>query len=161
PKLIQRTQQWLAGQQQADGSWKPDSNFINEGATNRYNSDTLRITAYIAWSLENTGYTGPAVEKARQFVESHIASGKKDSYKLAVLANFAADYQKSPEFTRKAMQRLLDAKQEKDDKVSWSAEETGVYATGESASIETTALATQALLKWGSASSTAGKALSF
>ena len=25
PKLIQRTQQWLAGQQQADGSWKPDT----------------------------------------------------------------------------------------------------------------------------------------
>jgi hypothetical protein len=44
PKLIQRTQQWLAGQQQADGSWKPDTSFINEGATNRYNSDVLRIT---------------------------------------------------------------------------------------------------------------------
>ena len=29
----------------------------------------LRITAYIAWSLENTGYQGPAVEKARQFVD--------------------------------------------------------------------------------------------
>ena len=25
PKLIERTQQWLAGQQQADGSWKPDT----------------------------------------------------------------------------------------------------------------------------------------
>ncbi len=38
-KLIERTQQWLAGQQQPDGSWKPDASFINEGATNRYNSD--------------------------------------------------------------------------------------------------------------------------
>ena len=65
PRLIQRTQQWLAGQQQPDGSWKPDTAFINEGATNRYNSDVLRITAYIAWSLENTGYQGPAVEKAK------------------------------------------------------------------------------------------------
>jgi hypothetical protein len=56
PKLISRTQQWLAGKQQAEGSWKPDTSFINEGATNRFNSDVLRITAYIAWSLENTGY---------------------------------------------------------------------------------------------------------
>jgi len=63
PKLIQRTQQWLARRQQPDGSWKPDTNFINEGATNRYNSDALRITAYIAWALEGTGYQGPAVEK--------------------------------------------------------------------------------------------------
>ena len=36
--VIERTQQWLAAQQQADGSWKPDTQFINEGATNRYNS---------------------------------------------------------------------------------------------------------------------------
>src|SRR6202140_1913194 len=88
-KVIQRTQQWLAGQQQADGSWKPDTGFINEGATNRYNSDLLRITAYIAWSLENTGYQGPAVERARQFIETHMSAGKLDAYTLAVLANFA------------------------------------------------------------------------
>src|SRR5437667_12828955 len=56
PKLIAMTQQWLAGQQQADGSWKPDTSFINEGATNRYNRNVLRITAYLAWALENTGY---------------------------------------------------------------------------------------------------------
>ena len=39
PKLIERTHDWLARQQQPDGSWKPDTSFINEGATNRYNSD--------------------------------------------------------------------------------------------------------------------------
>ncbi len=65
PKIIQRTQAWLAGQQQGDGSWKPDSGGINEGATNNFQSDVLRITAYVAWSLEVTGYSGPAVESAR------------------------------------------------------------------------------------------------
>src|ERR1700681_3835780 len=93
PKLIQRTQQWLASQQQADGSWKPDASFINEGATNRFNSDALPITAYIAWSLERTGYQGPAGEKAKQFIEKNM-SGKPDAYALAVVANFAADYRK-------------------------------------------------------------------
>src|ERR1700685_2659640 len=78
PRLISRTQQWLATQQQADGSWRPDSSFINEGATNRFNSDVLRITAYIAWSLENTGYQGPAVERARQYVEQHM-TGSADA----------------------------------------------------------------------------------
>ncbi|HTC94057.1 MAG TPA: MG2 domain-containing protein [Terriglobales bacterium] len=160
PNLIQRTQQWLAAQQQEDGSWKPDSNFINEGATNRYNTDVLRITAYIAWSLENTGYQGPAVEKAKAFIEKHM-SGKMDSYTLAVLANFAVDYGKDRDFTRNAMQLLLDARTEKDEQVWWSAEETSVYATGESASVETTGLAVQALLKWGEASSTAHKALTY
>ena len=71
-RVIQRTQQWLARQQQPDGSWRPDASFINEGATNRYNSDVLRITAYIAWALEATGYQGPAVDNAKRYMESHL-----------------------------------------------------------------------------------------
>ena len=59
PKLIERTQQWLAGQQQADGSWKPDTQFINEGATNRYNSDVLRITAYLGMGAGEYRVSGP------------------------------------------------------------------------------------------------------
>jgi uncharacterized protein YfaS (alpha-2-macroglobulin family) len=159
-KLIARTQEWLAGEQQGDGSWKPDTSFINEGATNRYNSDLLRITAYIAWSLENTGYQGPAVEKARKFVENHM-NAKVDTYTLAVVANFAVDYGKDRDFTRQAMQLLQDARTEKNDQASWNAEETGMYATGASASVETTGLAVQALLKWGEASETARKAISY
>jgi hypothetical protein len=160
PRLIERTQQWLAGQQLADGSWKPDTQFINEGATNRYNSDVLRITAYIAWSLGNTGYQGAAVDKANQFLQSHL-SGKADPYTLAVLANFAVDYGKDREFTRQAMELLLNARTEKDERAWWSSEETSVYSTGTSASVETTGLATQALLKWGQAPGTARKALSY
>jgi uncharacterized protein YfaS (alpha-2-macroglobulin family) len=160
PKLIQRTQQWLASQQQADGSWKPDTSFINEGATNRYNSGALRITAYIAWSLENTGYHGPAVENAKRFIEKNM-SEKPDAYTMAVLANFAVDYGKDRDFTRQAMQLLLDARTEKDEQAWWTANETNVYATGASASVETTGLAVQALLKWGQASGTAAKALNY
>ena len=160
PRLISRTQQWLATQQQADGSWKPDSSFINEGATNRFNSDVLRITAYLAWSLENTGNQGPAVEKAKQFIENHM-NAKMDAYTLAVVANFAVDYGKDRDFTRQAMQLLLDARTEKDEQAWWSADETGVYSTGSSASVETTGLAVQALLKWGEASGIARKAMSY
>jgi uncharacterized protein YfaS (alpha-2-macroglobulin family) len=163
PRLISRTQQWLADQQQPDGSWKPDSEFINEGATNRYNSDVLRITAYIAWALENSGYQGASVEKAKQFIEKNLgaANGKTDTYTLAVLADFAVEYGKDREFTQQAMQLLLDARTETADQVSWSAEETGVYSTGASAAIETTGLAAQALLKWGQAAPVVRKALNF
>jgi hypothetical protein len=160
PRLIQRTQQWLAAQQLANGSWKPDTNFINEGATNRYNSDVLRITAYIAWALGNTGYQGGAVEKASQFLQSHL-SGKADAYTLAVLANFAVDYGKDREFTRQALEMLLNARTEKDEQAWWSSEETSVYSTGTSATVETTGLAAQALLKWGQVPAATRKALSF
>jgi uncharacterized protein YfaS (alpha-2-macroglobulin family) len=160
PKVIQRTQQWLAGQQQPDGSWKPDTSFINEGATNRYNGDLLRITSYIAWALESTGYQGPEVERARQFISKN-RNGAPDAYTLAVLANFATDYQKDREFTRQAIQQLLDARTEKDDQAWWTAEETGVYGRGASAAVETTGLALQALLKSGEAPAIARKALNY
>lgn len=159
-KLILRTQQWLVGQQQGDGSWKADSSFINEGATNRYNTNVLRITAYVAWALEKTGYQGPALEKAKQFIETHT-SAKADAYTLAVLANFATDYGKDREFARQTMQLLLDARTEKDEQAWWNTEETNVYAMGTSAAVETTGLAAQALLKWGGASSTARKAMNY
>ncbi len=160
PRLIQRTQQWLVSQQQADGSWKPDTQFINEGATNRYNKDVLRITAYIAWSLGNTGYPGPGVQKAGEYIQKNL-SEKSDPYTLAVIANFAVDSGKDPEFTRQAMQMLLDARTEKDEQAWWSSEETSVYSTGTSASVETTGLAVQALLKWGRAAGTTRKALAY
>lgn len=160
PKLIERTREWMASQQQADGSWKPDAAFINEGATNRYNSDLLRIAAYIAWSLESTGDRGPAVEKAKQFIENHLHE-KADAYTLAVLANFAVDYGKDREFTSRTMHLLLDARTEKDEQAWWTSEETGVFGAGESASVETTGLAVQALLKWGEASPTVSKALRY
>ncbi len=160
PRLIERTRDWLARQQQPDGSWKPDASFINEGATNRYNSDVLRITAYIAWSLANTGYQGPAVEKAKAYIESH-SGAKLDSYTLAIIANFAADYAKDRDFTQRSMQALIDARIAKDDQVFWTVEETSVYSTGVSAAVETTGLAAQALLKWGEASEIVRKSLNF
>jgi hypothetical protein len=161
-RVIQRTQQWLAAQQQSDGSWNPDTAFINEGATNRYNSDNLRIAAYLAWSLEVTGYQGPAVDRAKRFIESRLGTAAKpDAYTLAVLANFAADYGKDSAFTSRVMQLLLDARVEQEDKVWWKAEETSVYATGPSAMVEATGLAAQALLKWGGAGPAATKAINY
>jgi hypothetical protein len=88
-------------------------------------------------------------------------NAKMDAYTLAVVANFAADYGKDRGFTRQAMQLLLDARIEKNDQIWWSAEETGMYATGASASVETTGLAVQALLKWGEASDISRKAISY
>jgi hypothetical protein len=77
------------------------------------------------------------------------------------VANFAADFAADREFIAQAIQMLLDARIEKGDQIWWDAEETNVYATGPSASVETTGLAVQALLRSGEASGTARKALSY
>src|SRR5260370_30679482 len=46
PKLIARTQQWLAGQPQADGSWKPGDELINEVAKHPHNTYVFRLQPY-------------------------------------------------------------------------------------------------------------------
>jgi uncharacterized protein YfaS (alpha-2-macroglobulin family) len=159
-RVIHRTQQWLARQQQSDGSWKPDTNFINEGATDRYNTDLLRITAYIAWALQNSGYQGPEIERARQFISRNL-SGTQDAYTLAVLSNFATDFQQDRALTRQLVQKLMDARTEKDDQAWWTVEQTAVYGRGTSAAVETTGLVLQSLLKSGEGPEVARKALNY
>jgi len=160
PQVIARTRDWLIRQQQPDGSWKPDTQFINEGATNRFNTDAARITAYIAWALESADYKGPAIDKARQFIEQHL-DDKMDAYTLAVAANFAVEDSKDSDFAHRAFEMLRDAATEKGDFLSWNAPETGVYATGDSAAVETTGLAVQAFLKAGGNSDLVRKALAW
>jgi len=160
-RLIERTQNWLASQQQADGSFKPDTYFINEGATTRYNSDVVRITAYIGWALAATGYKGEATEKAKQYVASHV-NGKEDAYTLAVIANFAADYGKDKAWTEAAINTLAAHANEGPKTAYWKQEgETPTSARNDSADLETTALAAQALLKSGQKSTLAKKALDY
>jgi hypothetical protein len=118
----------------------------------------------VAWALETTGYSGPAVERARQFIDARLsAASKSDAYTLAVLANFAVDYGngKDRAFTDRAMRMMLDAKIGQDDRVLWKSEQTGMYASGTSAMVETTGLAAQALLKWGGEPSVAAKAMNY
>lgn len=160
-RLIERTQNWLASQQQPDGSFKPDTSFINEGATNRYNTDVVRITAYIGWSLAATGYKGEAVERAKQFVTSHT-TGKEDSYTLAVIANFAADSGADRSWTDAAVNALASKASDGPKTAFWKQEgETPTSAREESADLETTALAVQALLKSGQRSALAKKGLDY
>ena len=160
PQVIARTRDWLVRQQQPDGSWMPDTQFINEGATNRFNADLLRITAYIAWALASADYRGETIERATQFIEKHL-DGKMDAYTLAVVANFAVESGKDSELTRRALELLRDSASRKDEFVWWSADETSVYATGDSAAVETTGLALQAFLKAGGYSDVVRKSLAW
>ena len=100
------------------------------------------------------------MEKAKAYIEARAGS-KADSYTLAIIANFAASYGRDRDLTRRSMQALIDARTEKGDQVFWTVEQTSVYSTGESAAVETTGLAAQALLKWGEASEVVRKSLNF
>ena len=125
-RVIQRTQQWLASQQQPDGSWRPDASVHQR---RRHQSLQLRRAAHHRiYCLVARSHRLPGAGGRERLAVHRIApqrrNAKPDVYTLAVLANFAADYAKAPAFTGQVMQLLLDARTEQNDQVWWSAAET-------------------------------------
>jgi uncharacterized protein YfaS (alpha-2-macroglobulin family) len=139
-RVIDRTQRWLASQQKPDGSWAPDTSFINEGATNHFNSDVVRITAYIAVALKHTGWRGPEVGRAIDFVRRAPAS--KDPYTLALVTELLDGSDDA------ILESLWSERRDQDKLSSFSSKEkTPTYGDGKSGTVETTALAAYAMLQ--------------
>src|SRR5205807_9978901 len=99
---------------------------------------------------ENNGYQGQAVDTVRKCLEYNMeVNYDLQSNALAAPAHLATHYATARGFTRHAMEIVVDARTEKDEQAWWNADETSVYATGASASGETTGLAALALpVRW-------------
>jgi uncharacterized protein YfaS (alpha-2-macroglobulin family) len=147
PAVIARTQQWLVKLQTEDGSYKPDSGGIREGAINKFTSDTFRNTAYITWALVQTGGGAGANDKAIAWMKQNV-DDVKDPYTLALACNAFALAAPQDPATAKLLARLERSATHDGDKAWWTTDaETPTCGTGASADIETTALAVQALIK--------------
>lgn len=159
--LISRTQNWLVSKQEADGSWKPDEGGIAEGAINQYKDDVLRTTAYIGWALASSGHKGPALDKAVEYVQNNLAKSE-DPYTCAVIANLMVLVDPESAITDKVFTKLISLKKEENNVIYWEQkEQTPMYGGGKSAEIETTALATIALINYGKEIGITNKALNY
>ena len=166
--VISRTQHWLAGLQNKDGTWERDQGGIAEGIINRQ-TDTLRVTAYIAWALAESGYPGDSAERAIGYLDEHWREAK-DPYALAVIANAylsgggMADLGRIylTETTREVLAELAKMATVEDNIAYWkSAGPTFTSAQDGSADLETTALATYALVKSGRNVDLTNKAITY
>ena len=141
--LIERTAQWLLAQQESDGAW------TDQGYSEHWHIDSkVPTTAYIAWVLIEAGYEDtPEVGRAISYIRE-FALQQEDGYSLALVANALAAYDPDDSMTRAVLDRLYDMRVEEGDTVYW---QTGAAsfmgATGESGSLETTALAAFALMR--------------
>jgi hypothetical protein len=158
--VITRTQNWLAGLQQKDGSWEPDQGGIAEGIINRQ-TDTLRVTAYIAWALAESGYKGAAVEKAFGYLDAHWKEAK-DPYALAVIANAYLSGGRKTDVTADVLAALAKLAIVEGQVAYWKADTpTFTSAKNGSADLETTALAAYALVKSGRYVDLTNKAITY
>lgn len=71
PNLVTRVVDFLASQQNRDGSWTPTSLYSMDGSVNL--DSTLAATAYIAWGLADAGYADDRmVDRAVRFLERSL-----------------------------------------------------------------------------------------
>jgi hypothetical protein len=138
--VIERAAQWLLSQQQADGTWEVYDYRAGQG--------TLGATSYVVWALAEAGYEDtPEVAQAVGYIRG-FALQEEDPYSLALAANALAAYDPDDSTTQAVLDRLYEMRVEDGDTVYWPMGDTSFMgATGESGSIETTALAAYGLIR--------------
>ena len=142
-EMIARTRAWLLGQQAADGHWTAARGLDETGLL----TDPVTITAYVAFALAAAGEDGPPMERAKAYLRN---AGPMGTYTTALTANFMVAYQPNDPWTRTLLDGLsttVESVVEGAAGQHWQTDEqTTTYGRGEAAFIETTALATHALL---------------
>lgn len=163
--VLSRTQAWEASQQNADGSWSPDANYIDEGLGPMWKSNLL-ATAYVTWGIAESnrivdGAPGSAA-KGVNYLKTH-QSEALDAYAMAILANAMLTAAPNDPATTTITDRLV--KERTDDANGMTYWKTGqatmTFAGGDSANIETTALAALACIKSGRYPDVVGRALNW
>ncbi len=140
--MLARTIQWIASQQNPDGSFEGDmSEFFS------FHTSLVRNTAFTAWALASAGETGNSVQQALAYVKQNLGTDN-DPYTLGIVANaFALGAPDDPELA-KVLAALEAAKQVDDDGVHWDAgkTQTNFYGAGDDAAVAATALVAHAMM---------------
>lgn len=153
--VITRTQRWLLAQQNEDGSWSPDEEYLHQETWRRIQNKTLAPTAYVTWALLSTRESSPKTKAGWEYVRSHWKEAE-GPYQLALACNalVAGDNLFNngdlDDTTIQALDRLISMAQRKDDQMWWESKMTGLtHSRGRGADLEATGLAAIALISSG------------
>jgi len=151
PAVLRRTRRYLRSIQRKDGSWRNAGRLIESGANSA--QGRLAATAYIAWSLGRTGKAHRSVSRAVRFLRKHAHTAWGDPYALSLMAH-AASHAKGARhrpFVRRLLKQLATLKKtDRQGNHYWSpvgSQATVMSGRGRSASIETTAMVLEVLLR--------------
>ncbi len=160
-RVVERVRTWLASKQTAEGAW------TTAGATHGEAIDAFRgthvpLTAYVAWTLAETGFRGEPVTKAVKYIKAHLGEVDGNAYGKALAAIALAAADPKDQDAVDLLSRLDDAKVEQKDHAYWRVDgQTFSYARGEAGSIEASSLIAMAMMKTGSYTTTVNKVLGY
>jgi hypothetical protein len=160
-RVLERTVAWLKREQRGDGAWLPDQNYLHAESWGRIQGSELLPTAYICWALGEIGDAGAATVNGLSYLRLHWQDAK-DPYMLALVANaFVAADPRGP-VTAEVLKKLVEIAKHEKDAIYWqSAIPSVTFSTGEGADVEASGLACYALLRSGTLSADAAKALTW
>ena len=143
PKILERASKWLNSRQKSDGSWRP----VRQTHTWHQVSGKLVTTAYIAWAMAESGRFTPELDRALGYVRNNISSTKQN-YTLALAANALLAVNKNDPLGINLVDQLESQFVHEDRLAHLESEDSGaMYSAGNCLAIETTALASMAMLK--------------
>jgi hypothetical protein len=143
PEMIKRTQEWLIGKQNPNGSWPPDNRDLFNALNN-----TLQSTAYATWALIHSGYpvNSSHIHKGKSYINAHV-NETEDNYTLALCANALLEGDPSDPIGLKVLDRLEANKIVDGDAIHWtSGGQSFTYSRGSYLNLETTAMITLAMM---------------
>jgi hypothetical protein len=150
--LIDRTRSWLMHQMRFDGICDSER---DRAALGHSSSDIL--SSYVLMALVQSGAAPETLSRAFDRLSGKLEE-IEDPYVLALCANAFIDGKRSE--AGRFLSKLIAVKNEDERFVWWKSSGVGVtYSRGDTHDIETTALATQAMMKSGGHFTPAGKAL--
>ncbi len=160
-RVIERTAQWLKNQQEKDGSWSPDKQYLHAEAWGRIQHSDIMPTAYIVWALAEIGHKDGSAQRGLDYLKGKWEK-INDAYILALVANAFVAMEPKSEITMKVLRKLLDMAKEDNGALYWESDVPSITMTrGKGADIEASGLATYALVKSGKFSDATTKALTY
>jgi len=160
-RIIERTAQWLKDQQNKDGSWSPDAQYLHAESWGNIQKNEILPTAYICWALGEIGDRGAHVQNGLNYLRKNIDAAR-DPYMLSLVANaFVANEPKSAA-TAEVLKKLVGMAKRDKDVTYWESKLTSVtFTRGLGVHVEATGLATYALIKSGKYGDVVSEALTY
>ncbi len=144
--ILRNAAGFLAMLQETDGHWEPpqDRPFATGGTIS---TDTFQATTFVAWAIQTSGQRPDVVQKAVNYLMIH-RDDAQTTFAKALLAVFLSEYPGADQSVLSSLRDDLEAaaQVQPDGTLAWPTEGGGsLYDYGDSATLETSALAVLAL----------------
>lgn len=153
PHLIERTREWLLDQQNADGTWNPESHAMHDDPTAGMSRQLaqLRATAYIGWAVFGGHPKDPSAQQTVNALLRWRPAEIENAYDLALVCNALLAIERGEVHAAPYLERLFELRQTSSDgnQVWWkqsAGSRTMFYGSRTAGDVETTSMAVLALL---------------